>query len=284
MKKISLIISFISIFFLTGCLKRDNLENITIYTTSYPIEYITEYLYGEHSEVLSIYPVGVEINNYSLNKKQIQDYSKGNMYIFNGLSKEKDYVSNMVNYNKSLMIIDAAQTIEYDNYVEELWLNPSNFLMMAKNIKNGLSDYITNHYLKSDIEEKYEELKIKISNIDAKLKLLNESSTNITIVTDTNALKFLEKYGFTIISLDDNGITDKIINDAKTFLSSNKYIYTLDEDNLNKTVSSIVEETGSKVIELHKLSNLNESEKAEKQDYITLLNDNIEKLKSTLYS
>lgn len=284
MKKISLIISFISIFFLTGCLKRDNLENITIYTTSYPIEYITEYLYGEHSEVLSIYPVGVEINNYSLNKKQIQDYSKGNMYIFNGLSKEKDYVSNMVNYNKSLMIIDAAQTIEYDNYVEELWLNPSNFLMMAKNIKNGLSDYITNHYLKSDIEEKYEELKIKISNIDAKLKLLNESSTNITIVTDTNALKFLEKYGFTIISLDENGITDKIISDAKMFLSSNKYIYTLDKDNLNETVSSIVEETGSEVIELHKLSNLNESEKAEKQDYITLLNDNIEKLKSTLYS
>lgn len=283
MKKISLVILLISIFFLTGCIKRDNLEDSTIYTTSYPIEFITKYLYGEYSEVLSIYPAGVEINNYSLNKKQIKDYSKGNMYIFNGLSKEKDYVPNMVNYNKSLMIIDASQTIEYDNYVEELWLNPSNFLMMAKNIKDGLSDYITNHYLKNDIEEKYEELKVKISNIDAKLKLLNESSSNITIVTDTNALKFLEKYGFKVISLDSEGITDKIISDAKTTLSSSKYLYTLDKNNLTETVSSIITETGAEVIELHKLSNLNEEEKAEKKDYITLLNDNIEKLKSTLY-
>lgn len=284
MKKISLIISLISIFFLTGCIKRDTLEDITIYTTSYPIEFITEYLYGEHSEVLSIYPVGVDINNYSLNKKQIKDYSKGNMYIFNGLSKEKDYVPNMVNYNKSLMIIDAAQTIEYDNYVEELWLNPSNFLMMAKNIKDGLSDYITNHYLKNDIEEKYEELKVKISNIDAKLKLLNESSSNITIVTNTNVLKFLEKYGFNVISLDEDGISDKIISDAKTALNSNKYLYTLDKNNLSETITNIITETNTEVIELHKLSKLNEEEKAEKLDYITLLNENIEKLKSTLYN
>lgn len=284
MKKISLIISLISIFFLTGCIKRDTLEDITIYTTSYPIEFITKYLYGEHSEVLSIYPVGVDINNYSLNKKQIKDYSKGNMYIFNGLSKEKDYVPNMVNYNKSLMIIDAAQTIEYDSYVEELWLNPSNFLMMAKNIKDGLSDYITNHYLKNDIEVKYEELKVKISNIDAKLKLLSESASNTTIVTNTNALKFLEKYGFRVISLDEEEISEKIISDAKTILSNNKYLYTLDKDNLSETVSNIVTENSVEVIELHKLSNLNEEEKSEKKDYVTLLNDNIEKLKSTLYN
>jgi len=284
MKKISLIISLISIFFLTGCIKRDSLEDITIYATAYPIEYITEYLYGEHSEVLSIYPVGVEINDYSLNKKQIKDYSKVNMYIFNGLSKEKDYVPNMVNYNKSLMIIDASQTIEYDNYVEELWLNPSNFLMMAKNIKDGLSDYITNTYLKNDIEEKYEELKIKISNIDAKLKLLSESSSSVTVITDTNALKFLEKYGFKVISLDENGISDKIISDSKTALTNNKYLYTLNKDNLSENVSKIVSEMNIEVVELHKLSNLNEEEKSEKQDYVTLLNDNIEKLKSTLYN
>ena len=155
---------------------------------------------------------------------------------------------------------------------------------MSKNIKDGLSDYITNHYLKNDIETKYEELKVKISNIDAKLKLLSESASNTTIVTDTNAFKFLEKYGFKVISLDEEGISEKIISDAKANLNSNKYLYTLDKDNLNETVSSIITETGTEVIELHTLSNLNEEEKAEKQDYITLLNDNIEKLKSTLYS
>ena len=94
------------------------------------------------------------------------------MYIFNGLTKEKDYVIDMVNNNHNLMIIDASSTIEYSNSVEEIWLDPSNFLMMALNIKNGLNDYITNHYLKNSIEENYENLKIKISNLDEKLKFL----------------------------------------------------------------------------------------------------------------
>jgi len=72
----------------TGCFKRDNLENIQITTTSYPIQYITERLYGEYSTIDSIYPMGVNIQNYELNKKQIKDFSKSSIYIFNGLSKE----------------------------------------------------------------------------------------------------------------------------------------------------------------------------------------------------
>ena len=80
----------ISLVLLTGCIKRDNLENIKIYTTAYPIEYIVNNLYGTHSSVKSIYPNGVDINNYSLNDKQIKDYSSGNMYIFNGLTSENE--------------------------------------------------------------------------------------------------------------------------------------------------------------------------------------------------
>lgn len=50
MKKIIyLFLSFIILFSLTGCFKKDDFENITIYTTSYPIEYITSKLYKDHS-------------------------------------------------------------------------------------------------------------------------------------------------------------------------------------------------------------------------------------------
>ena len=34
----------------TGCFKRDNLEGIEIVTTVYPLEFVTDYLYGEHSK------------------------------------------------------------------------------------------------------------------------------------------------------------------------------------------------------------------------------------------
>ena len=198
MKK--LIPMLLMLFLLTGCFKQDNLDGIDIYTTVYPIEYIVTKLYGNHSNVYSIYPDEVNIDNYELTKKQIKDYSSSNMYIFNGLSKEKDYVSEMFKYNKNLMIIDASSTMEYNYSNNELWLDPSNFLMMALNIKNGLTEYIENHYLKNEIEENYESLKVEISNIDARLKLLSENADSSTIIVDSNVFKYLEKYGFTVIS------------------------------------------------------------------------------------
>ena len=68
---------------ITGCFKRDSLENIEIMTTVYPIEYVTNYLYGEHAIVNSIYPDGTDTNNYTLSEKQIDDYSSKNLFIYN---------------------------------------------------------------------------------------------------------------------------------------------------------------------------------------------------------
>ena len=200
MKKLITLLLITTSILTSGCLKRDNLENIEIYTTSYPIEYITNRLYGEHSTVKSIYPDGVIIDSYELTDKQIKDYSNSSLFIFNGLAPEKKYVAPMFEHNKKIKIIDTTLSMDYENYIEELWLNPSNFLMLAQNIKIGFNEYINNHYLKNDIDEKYEELKVEVSNLDAKIKLMVESSTNKTIVVSDDLFKFLEdKYGLTVI-------------------------------------------------------------------------------------
>lgn len=271
---------------LTGCFKKDNLENITIYTTAYPIEYITTNLYGEHSNIKSIYPDGTNIKKYDLNDKQIKDYSKGDMFIFNGTSKEETYVSKFFKNNKNLMIIDASQSIEYTYSDEELWLDPSNFLMISRNIKNGLTEYITSHYLKEEINKNYESLKLKISNIDANLKIIYENANHKTIVTDNNALKFLEKYGFTVISLqDDKGISEKNLNDAKKLINNKtvKYIFTLSGTEVNDTVADLTKTTKVELLEINNLSNLTDKQRSEKEDYFSLLNENIEMLKKELY-
>ena len=274
------------LFLLTGCFKQDNLDGIDIYTTVYPIEYIVEKLYGEHSNIYSIYPDEIDIESYELTKKQIKDYSNSNMYIFNGLSNEKDYVSSMFKHNKNLMIIDASGTMEYNYSNNELWLDPSNFLMMALNIKNGLSEYIENHYLKNEIEDNYNKLKIEISNIDARLKLLSENSTNPTILVDNNTFKFLEKYGFTVISLEEGAtLTDKIISDAKDSIESKNinYIFTLDKDKLNSTVNNFIKNYDLEILEFKTIANLTDDEREMNEDYISLLNENIDTLKNELY-
>jgi ABC-type Zn uptake system ZnuABC Zn-binding protein ZnuA len=118
----------------TGCFKSDTMEDIDIYTTVYPIEYIVNRLYGEYGNVTSIYPDGVIPTEYELTKKQIKDYSQSNLFVFNGLVDEKNYVTEFFEYNKNIMIIDSTASMEINNRTEELWLNPSNLLMIAQNI------------------------------------------------------------------------------------------------------------------------------------------------------
>jgi ABC-type Zn uptake system ZnuABC Zn-binding protein ZnuA len=142
-------------FISTGCLKRDTMEDILIYTSAYPIQYITEQLYGDNATIQSIYPNGIIIDKYTLTEKQLQDYSNCDLFIFNGLSVEKNYISPMLKSNRNLKIIDASASIEYTNRIEEMWLDPSNFLMTAQNIKIGFEEYVTNQYLLKQVYKTY---------------------------------------------------------------------------------------------------------------------------------
>ena len=272
---------------LTGCFKRDNMDNIEIYTTSYPIEYITSRLYKNHSTIKSIYPDGVNINEFTLNKKQINDYSKSNLFIFNGLSKEKDYVVPMINKNEDIKIIDTTLSMEYLYGMEELWLDPSNLLMIAKNIDTGFNEYIENYYLKNEIKENYEKLKIELSELDAKIRLIAESSDNKTIVVGNNVFKFLEKYGFEVISLDEeNKDLTKDINKAHKLITTNKikYIVVKDDSEINNTVNRFKNNYNIEILKVHPLSNISETERENKDNYFSLMNKNLELLKKEVYN
>ena len=129
MKKIILIITML--LCLTGCFKSDSYEGINIYTTLYPIEYITKTLYGEYATINSIYPNGVDIENYTITNKKLNDFSKADLFIYNGLGNEKQIAANLIEKNKNMDIIDVAHGLEIKNDKSELLISPSNFLMMA---------------------------------------------------------------------------------------------------------------------------------------------------------
>ena len=287
MRKITnvILILFITIC-LTGCIKRDNMEGITIYTTNYPSEYITKRLYGSFSKVKSIYPDGVNINNYKLTDKQLADYSNSDLFIFNGLNNEKNYVTKMRKNNKNLKIIDTTLSMEYDNSIEQLWLDPSNFLMMAQNVKTGLNEYIDSYYLRNKINENYEKLKIEASNLDAKMKEIVTSASSKSIVVSSNTFKYLEKYGLKVYSLDEkNSDVNVTYKEVLKLINKGdiKYIFIKSNDKTNRYVQSLQKQTNVIVQSWHTLSNLSEIERSEKKDYFSIMNNNLERLKNELY-
>lgn len=287
MKKIvNILVLLCLVISLSGCIKRDSMEDITIYTTNYPTEYITRRLYGEYSDIESIYPDGVNINNYKLTNKQIEDYSKADLFIFNGLSNEKNYVESMRENSKDLKIIDTTLSMEYNNSIEELWLDPSNFLMMAQNIKTGFGEYIDSYYLNNKIEKNYEELKIEASNLDAKIKDVISNANSKTIVASSNLFKYLEKYGLTVYSLDeDNSDVNAVYRDVKNMINNGeiKYIFVTSNEDSSSTVKQLIDETNVQTQDWNTLSNLTEIQRTENEDYFTLMNSNLELLKNELY-
>lgn len=286
MKKIVKLILLMLCFSLTTACKQDVFEDIDIYTTVYPMEYLVNYLYGEHSNISSIYPSGVDVREYTLNEKQIKDYSKTTLFIFDGTTSEKEYVAKFFSYNKGLKIIDATASMEAIYDTDELWLNPSNFLMMAQNVRYGLKEYINNHYLKTEIDEKYNKLKEQISKIDADLYDLGAKTNNKTVVASSNLFKFLEKYDLEVISLEENDdLTEKTILSVIDKINNGEinYIFMKDNEEISATVQRIIDETGVPVARFHTIVNLTGEERNAKKDYMSIMSDNIDLLRNELY-
>lgn len=287
MKKIKLIIlSLIITTTLTGCFKKDTMDNIDIYATSYPIYYLIDSIYGFNSKIDSIYPNGINISEYKLTDKQIKKYSKTKLFVYNGLSDEKNIAASFLNNNSEIKLIDASKDIVIKYDINELWLSPSNYKMLAKNIKETLLNYVSSTIVKQEIEKKYDEIKLIISEYDADLKTIAETANNKTIIVGNEVFRFLEKYGFEVLVIADNeNLKVDEYNKAKRLLEnkSNSYIFVLDTDAEDNNVTKF-KNNGITIITIDSMMNLTDEQVANDIDYISMMNNLLEQLKAEVYN
>ena len=255
----------------------NSLENANIYTTTYPINYLVKTLYGSHAlNISSIYPSDCDITTYEIPEKNNKEFASADLFVYNGLTNEKDIAKNLVNINRDLLIIDVSYGLTLTNEVNELWLSPNNYLMLAKNIKDNLIEYVNNKSIKEDIEEKYTSFEENISLLDAALHNIGKS-TDQTIVVSSNGLKFLENYGFNIISLkDENNLKEIKLNNIKNNFKNKKYKYLIvaDNDNNDELVKEITDNYKPEIISINTMTLSLED------DYFNVINEFIENLKN----
>jgi len=273
-----ILITTMAITLCTGCFKRDDMEDINIITTVYPLEYVLNKLYGENSIINSIYPDGIDTNEYNISSKEYKDLVKKDLFVYNGLSNDKDIALNLVNKNRDILIMDSNFGMEVQYGIEELWLNPSNLLMISQNIKNGLEEFIDNKYIKDEIDNAYRDLKVELSELDAEIKLINEQAKNKTIIVASPSLQFLSKYNFNVIYVGEN---EKEIKEAISLINNKdvQCIYILENEKENSGFKKIKKETKVETITLNKLDNITDEERDNKENYISLMNKNLELLR-----
>ena len=268
----------LGLFSLTGCFKRDDMEDISIVVSTYPIEYIVKSLYGAYSNIDSIYPSGVDVNNYELTDKQISDYSKNTLFVYNGLSDEKNIARSFLNQNRNMKIIDVSYglNIEYGKTSEELWLSPNNYLMLATTTKNNLSDFINSKYLIQMIDTNYKKLQEDLSLMDANLRSIGAASKK-TVITTTNSLKYLENYGFTVISLEDSkNVTTDLKNNFKNGTYTTLFIK---KGETSDTITDLVDNYKAKKVEVNMMNTLDSNERNNSDDYLSIMNEYLRNLR-----
>lgn len=287
MKKLIMILSVLTITTcLTGCLKSDKMENINIATTIYPIEYVTNRLYGDKAKIKSIYPRNSISETYTMTEKQLKDYSEYDLFIYNGASKEREYATKMLNHNKRLKIIDASYGLDTTNTKSDVWLNPSNILMIGQNIKNELSDYITSDYIKNDIETKYTSLKVDITELETELQKTATNSVSNKIVVSDESLNFLKKYGFEVINLTEKGkLKEANLETAKTLMLNKKidYIFNMEHSKNNDLVNNLKTTYKVNILVFRTLDTITEKDENNNDDYLSIMHNNISLLQKETY-
>lgn len=284
---ILVILSAIIVTLTTGCFNNDNLEGSNITVSVYPIEYIVQRLYGEKSTISSIYPNDTKVEEYNLTEKQLNDYSKKTtLFVYNGLTNEKEIAKTLINKNRKLQIIDVSYGLKYKYGIEELWLNPNNYLMVATTVKKDLENLSASKYAAEKIEENYKKLEEDLTTLDAELRNIAKLATKNnrdTIVVAYDTLGFLESYGFNVINItSENNITSSIKNKFKD--KTYKQIFVADKDNVSDSIKDLVDNYDAELIEVNIMSTLTDKERSNGDNYLTIMGDFISTLSNIVLS
>ncbi len=287
MKKYLKLIMIIGILFLgAGCEKNIlTTEEEKIYTTVYPVEFLADTLYGNNIEITSIFPDGSNPNEYKLTNKQLNDYSLGSIFIYNGLTDEKALAQKLINKNNKLKIIDVSYGITLENGVEELWLSPSNFLMLSATVKDNLIEILNSKYATETVEENYKELQTEVSQMDAELRIIAANVENPTLVVDSNIFNFFKKYGYNVISLEneENLTPNSLASIQKNFLNGTyKYILVRDDKEQNEVISDLINTYKAQPVSMKIMSTIKEEDRKNNETYYTLMQKNIDNIRDVI--
>lgn len=280
MKKRILLILMLLIALTTGCESRDALKDTKILTTIYPIEFIVSRLYTE-GEISSIYPNGADIETHELTDKQIKNYAKTTkLFVYNGLSNEKNIANELYERNKDMQMIEPAYGIKIKYGIEELWLNPNNLIWLASNIKTDLQTISNNKYANETIENNFLVLEEELATLDANLrnigKIATENGTN-TLVVSYDTFAYLEEYGFNIINIsNENNVTLNLKNNFKN--KTYNYILIPDKNNVPNYIQDLCDNYGTTLIEVPNIATLTDTQRANKENYISIMQNYINTL------
>lgn len=295
---------------LAACSNKDIVkrsDQISIYTTVYPLQYFAERIGGDAVNVQSIYPPGADEHSFDPTQKAMMALADADLFFYIGLGLE-GFVENAEKTlkNEHVKMIPTAESItedmlepehEHDHDEEEhdhdhgefdphVWISPVLSDSLAFSIKEALIEAVPDK--KAQFEENFEALRDDLITLDrqfidmaadAPAKTFYVSHAAFGYLADTYGLEQVAIAGLNSQSEPSQKQLAALVKNAK----EQDIKYVLFEQNITSKLTDVIrKEIGAEALMLHNLSVLTEEDLKNEEDYFSLMEQNVATLKQAL--
>lgn len=311
-----ILISTVTVLLLAGCggnnegIKNTESEGsgkkLKVVTSFYPMYEFSKQVAGEHADVISLIPAGVEPHDWEPSAKDMANIKEADLFVYNGIVEVWAEQALESTPNDKRVVVEASGGIqlmegveheeeghEEEEHEEEghgldphIWLSP----VLAQQEVLAIQEA----FEKADPEHK----DIYKANADAyiaKLKELDDAFKSglqgiklTEFVTQHAAFGYLAKeYGLTQVPIaglsPDQEPSPEQMAEVVAFAKEHEIKTILFETLVDpKIAQTIADEIGAKTDVLNPIEGLTEEEKKENLDYIGIMTNNLEALKKAL--
>lgn len=294
MKKLIIIFTIITLL-ITGCSSRDiskesDGDKLLVYTSFYPLYFLADEIGGTNIDLKMVIPSGVDSHDYEPSMKQLKEIEQAEIFIYNGADFESwadKLIGTIVDEEKTLKASEAVELIS-DNGISDphIWLNPENMSIIGKKIKDRF--ILIDEKNKDEYEKNFNELSKRLITLDNQFMDELKNKKKDTILVSHSAFAYMaERYNFHQLSVagisPEQEPSPRTIANIIEIVEREDYEYIFLETLANpKTVDIIAEETNLKTLILNPMEGLTEEEQNKGEDYISIMEKNLENLKKAL--
>lgn len=310
-KKVRLILSLLFIILLAACGNKENIEKsdqISIYTTVYPLQYFAERIGGDAVNVQSIYPPGADEHSFDPTQKEMMKLADSDLFFYIGLGLE-GFVENAEKTLKKehVKMIATADAItedmleeghEHEEHEEDenheehgefdphVWISPVLSDALAFSVKEALIEAAPDK--KEQFEENFEALRDDLIKLDRQFIDMASDAPTKTFYVSHAAFGYLaDTYGLEQVAIAGlNSQSEPSQKQLATLVQEAKeqnIKYVLFEQNITSKLTDVIrKEIDAEALMLHNLSVLTTEDIKNEEDYMSLMEQNVETLKQAL--
>lgn len=289
------------LFLLTSCStnkqEESNNRELLLYTSVYPIQYITSQIAKDIATVKSIYPPGVDAHTYEPTTKEVTSIAKGDAFIFIGggmegfaetaakaLQSQHVQLIELSSHNDLFLKTSHNEMSDHahGDVDPHIWLDPLRMIEIAEIIKNELIELSPNN--KERFTQHFSELKAELQSLDQAFEdvLLNKKHKEL-LVTHAAYGYWEHRYGIKQIAISGLSSSDEpsqkeLANIAQFALEQNINYVLFEKTSPNRVGTIIQEYIQADKLYIHPLEVLTEEDINNNETYISLMYQNLDVL------